>query len=72
MNLCPSLVSPRTRPWEKNSSTNSLRIKVRKVGKRNRERKAVTKGSVIKQLLLWATELNPNQETLGAGVLVED
>ena len=59
MYLCPSLGS-------------SLGAEVRKVGKRNGEGKAVIKGSVIKQLLLWATELNPNEDTLGASVLVED
>lgn len=40
-------------------------LKIEKQEK-DRERQAMIKGSIIKQLLLWETELNPAEEALGA------
>lgn len=42
----------------------------RTLGKRDGEGKAIIKGSVIEQLLLWATELNLTEETLRASVYI--
>lgn len=47
-----------------------LGIEDRKLGKRDGEGKAIIKGSVIEQLLLWATELNLTEETLRASVYI--
>lgn len=42
----------------------------RKIGKREREGKAIVKESFNNQSLLWATELNPTEEILGVSVCV--
>lgn len=47
-----------------------LGIEDRKLGKRDGEGKAIIKGSVIEQLLLWVTELNLTEETLRASVYI--
>lgn len=42
-----------------------------KLGIRDRKGKAIIKESVIKQLLLWATELNPTEKAPGASLRKE-